>query len=87
MNHLIQEDFLRTGFKSNIPIDPFLKKKIISCSCFLQGVVRISKMMEAEEKKFAAQVPHWHHVDCFVERRTELEAEEFDASEIPGQYS
>ena len=41
--------------------------------------------MEPEEKKFAAQVPHWHHVDCFVKRRTELEAEDFDASEIPGK--
>lgn len=40
--------------------------------------------MEAEEKKFASHVPHWHHVECFVTRREELEAQAFDASEIPG---
>jgi len=49
-----------------------------------KGVIRISKLMEPEEKKFAAQVPHWHHVECFLLRREELEAETFGAADIPG---
>lgn len=49
-----------------------------------KGVVRLSKMMEAEDSKFASQLPRWHHIDCFVLCRDELDAKEFGAADIPG---
>lgn len=50
-----------------------------------KGVIRISKLMEPEEVKFArGPVPHWHHVKCFVERKTELDAGDLAATDIPG---
>ena len=43
-------------------------------------------MMEPEEKKFAAQIPYWHHVDCFILLKTDLGADNFGASDLPGFY-
>lgn len=43
--------------------------------------------MEPEEVKFArGPVPHWHHVKCFVERKTELDAGDLAATDIPGMH-
>ena len=41
--------------------------------------------MEPEGKQFVSLIPYWHHVDCFVERRSELDADDVAASDIPGR--
>ena len=39
---------------------------------------------EAGEKKFTGLIPSWHHVDCFLEALSELDAEGVTAEELSG---
>ena len=44
---------------------------------FLQGEIRLAKLMEPGPESSApsgiGSIPRWHHVDCFIENREELE--------------
>ena len=39
---------------------------------------------EAGEKKFTGLIPSWHHVECFLEALTELDADGVTAEELSG---
>ena len=52
-----------------------------------KGEVRVSKMEapDASERGYGAGlIPRWHHLTCFLERATELEAECLVAEELSG---
>merc|ERR1712226_277081 len=51
-----------------------------------KGVVRISKLGFPDEakKKGVGRVPRWRHVDCFIVARSEIDATELVADQIPG---
>lgn len=51
-----------------------------------KGEVRIAKMEQPDptERAFTDLIPRWHHVACFLERATELDAEGLAAEELGG---
>ena len=55
------------------------------CVC-VQDEIRIAKMVaaEADKTKFAGMIPSWHHVDCFLENLSSLDAEGVAPEELSG---
>ena len=51
-----------------------------------KGEVRVAKMEAPDptERAYAGLIPCWHHVTCFLERASELEAEGVAAEELSG---
>ena len=51
-----------------------------------KGEVRVAKMEAPDptERAYAGLIPRWHHVTCFLERASELEAEGVAAEELSG---
>ena len=52
-----------------------------------QGEVRVAKMKEADPEErggYSGLIPSWHHLECFLERLQELEAEGVSAEELSG---
>ena len=58
-----------------------------SChSAIEKGEVRVANMEQPSPGKgsYMGQIPRWHHVACFVERASELEAEGVAPEELSG---
>ena len=51
-----------------------------------KGVMRVAKMEQPDptERAYGGLLPRWHHVDCFLERAAELEADGVAAEELSG---
>ena len=52
----------------------------------MKDEIRIAKMEQPDptEQTYAGLIPRWHHVMCFLERLSELEAEGVTAEELSG---
>ena len=51
-----------------------------------KGDIRVAKMEQPDltQTNYSGLVPHWHHVECFLERAEELGAGGVSAAELSG---